>query len=152
VSLTVVPPTVTLRPYLAVVLVALGVLLATPQASAKDFRPGDLQVCGKARCVPIVNRAVLPVFSAFYWGEGRAPRAPRVLVGAPAFELRFGVDYVSGIVATKRLDRFRAYGFNCGRFQRGKWYRVPARAVQQLRRLTASLRPLRVTRILPPSC
>jgi hypothetical protein len=143
---------VTLRPYLAVALLALGALLATSQASAKDFRPGDLQVCGKGRCVPIVNRAVLPVFSAFYWGPSRVVRAPKVPVGAPAFELRFGHDYVSGIVATRRLDRFRAYGFYCGRFQRGKWYRVPKRAVRELRRLTAPLRPLRVSRTVPPSC
>jgi hypothetical protein len=99
-----------------------------------------------------MNRIVLPVFSAFYWGPGRAPRATKVPVGAPAFELRFGDDYVSGIVASPRLDRFRAYGFNCGRFQRGRWYRVPARAVREMRRLTESLRPLRVTRTVPPSC
>jgi hypothetical protein len=148
-----VPVAVTrLRPQLAVALLALGALLATPQASAKEFRPGDLRVCGRTRCVPIVNRAVLPVFSAFYWGPDRVVRAPKVPVGAPAFELRFGNGYVSGIVATRRLDRFRAYGFYCGRFQRGKWYRVPAGAVRELMRLTPSLRPRRVTRIVPRSC
>jgi len=137
---------------MVVALLALGALLATAEASAKDFRPGDLRVCAKTRCVPITSRAVLPVFSSFYWGAGTAPRAPKVAVGAPAFELRFGDDYVSGILASARLGRFRAYGFNCGRFQRGRWYRVPARAARELRRLTASLRPLRVPRAVPPSC
>jgi hypothetical protein len=140
------------RSYIAVGLLALGALLATPQASAKDFGPGDLRVCGKTRCVPIVNRAVLPVFNSLYWGPSPVVRAPKVPVGAPAFELRFRNGYVSGIVGTKNLDRFRAYGFFCGRFQRGKWYRVPERAVRELRRLTASLWPMRVTRTVPRSC
>ncbi|HEY2938830.1 MAG TPA: hypothetical protein VGJ27_03380 [Gaiellaceae bacterium] len=141
-----------LRPRSAVGLVALGAFLSTPQASAKDFGPGDLRVCGKARCVAITNKEILPVFSSFYWGPSRLVRAQKVPVGAPAFELRFRNGYVSGTVASARLDRFRAYGFNCSRFQRGKWYRVPARAVRELRRLTASLQPRRVTRTVPPSC
>ena len=53
--------------------------------------------------------------------------------------------------AAPRLDRFRAYGFFCGRFRRGKWYRFPARAAAALRMLTAGLRPLRVS-APPPSC
>jgi hypothetical protein len=141
-----------LRSCIAVGLLALGALLATPQASAKDFGPGDLRVCARTRCAPITNRAILPLFSSFYWGPSRVVRAPKVPVGAPAFELRFRNGYVSGIVATKKLDRFRAYGFFCGRFQRGKWYRVPVRAVRELSRLTAHLQPLRVSRVLPPSC
>jgi hypothetical protein len=141
-----------IRSYIAVGLLALGALLATPQASAKDFGPGDLRVCGKTRCVPIMNRNALPAFNSLYWGPSRVVRAPKVPVGTPAFEVRFRNGYVSGIVATTKLDRFQPYGFNCGRFQEGKWYRVPRRAVQQLRRLTAHLRPLRVSRVLPPSC
>ena len=59
---------------------------------------------------------------------------------------------MSGIVASRALDRFRAYGFNCGRFQRGKWYRVPARAIVAFRQLTSGLRPSTVARVPPPSC
>ncbi len=140
------------RSRILIVLLAPAALLAAADVAAKDFRPGDLRVCAKTRCVPITNRAELPVFSSFYWGAGTAPRAPKVPVGAPAFELRFGDDYVSGIVASAGLDRFRAYGFNCGRFRRGKWYRVPARAARELRRLTRSLRPLRVSGTVPRSC
>ena len=45
-------------------------------------------------------------------------------LGAPSFELRFDNDYVTGIVATARLDRFLSYGVNTGRFEAGRWYRV----------------------------
>jgi hypothetical protein len=101
--------------------------------------------------VPIVNRSLLRVLSSYYWGPGRPLRAAPVRNGAPAFELRFSKDYVSGIVASSRLDRFRAYGFFCERFQRGRWYRFPARASTALRKLTARLRPMRVS-APPPSC
>ena len=53
---------------------------------------------------------------------------------------------MTGIVATARLDRFLSYGVNLGRFQRGIWYRVPARLASELRKLTAGMKPLRVTR------
>jgi hypothetical protein len=131
---------------------ALGALLVTTTATAKDLGPGDLRVCDHTRCIPITNRAVLGVLSLYYWGAGTAPRAARVRVGVPAFELRFRDGQVSGIVATARLDRFRAYGFACGRFERGKWYRFPRRAVQELKRLTVGLKPLRVAASTPRSC
>ena len=136
---------------IAAVLIAAGALLAVPAAVAKDFGPGDLRVCGRAHCVPIVNRSLLRVLSSYYWGPGRPARAAPVRNGAPAFELRFRNGYASGIVASSRLDRFRAYGFFCGRFVRGRWYRFPARASAALRRLTAGFRPLRVS-APPPSC
>ena len=44
-----------------------------------------------------------------------------------------------------RLDRFLSYGVSLERFQRGHWYRLPARAARELRRLAASLTPLHVT-------
>jgi hypothetical protein len=55
------------------------------------------------------------------------------------------------MVASTWLNRFRAYGFSCGRFERGKWYRFPARAVTEVRRLIARLEPLRVS-APPRSC
>src|SRR6185437_11749148 len=71
------------------VLIATVALLAVPAATAKDFAPGDLRVCGRTQCVPIMNRSVLRVLSAYYWGPRRVPRAGPVRSGAPGFELRF---------------------------------------------------------------
>ena len=65
---------------------------------------------------------------------------------APYFELRFRNGYVTGIVATQRLDRFLSYGVHLERFQRNVWYRVPAKLAAEFRGLTAGLRPLRLTR------
>jgi hypothetical protein len=127
-------------------LLAAAALAVTPAATGKDFDPGDLRVCNAHRCVPIVNRAVLPLLGAFYYGP-RGPRvAPRPRLGAPAFELRFTNGYVTGIVAAARLDRFLSYGVNLGHFRRGTWYRTPARLASELRKLTAGMKPLRVTR------
>jgi hypothetical protein len=137
-------------PIVAVALVAACGLLAAPSA-AKDFGPGDLRVCGRHHCVPIMNAHLARIMSDFYWGDGRAPRAGGARRGAPGFELRFGDDYASGMVATKWLNRFRAYGFYCGRFERAKWYRLPPRAAAGLRKLTAGMRPQGVTSP-PPSC
>ncbi|HLM36212.1 MAG TPA: hypothetical protein VK287_00330 [Gaiellaceae bacterium] len=135
---------------IAGVLVA-ATLLAVPAAVAKDFGPGDLRVCGRERCRAIMNPGVMRALSAYYWGPGRVLRAGPVRNGAPAFELRFRNGYASGLVASTWLNRFRAYGFFCGRFERGKWYRFPARAVAELRMLTAGLEPLRVS-APPRSC
>ena len=116
-------------------------------AGAKGFEPGDLRICNTKRCVPIMNRPALTAFGAFYYIGTRPPsRAPRAHLGAPSFELRFDNGYVTGIVATAGLDRFLSYGVNVGRFDRGRWYRVPRNAARELRQLTASLRPIRLTR------
>ena len=132
-------------------LIAAGALLAVPGAAAKDFRPGGLRVCGLTKCVPIMNRGVLRLLSSYYWGPAPVPHAGPVRNGAPGFELRFQDRYPSGMVASRWLNRFRAYGFFCGRFERGTWYRFPTRAVVEVRRLSAGLRPLRVS-APPPSC
>lgn len=119
--------------------------MAVSGATAKDFGPGDLRVCNTKRCVAIKNRHVLPLLGSFYY-DGPPPaivRAPRM--GARMFELRFKNGYATGIVATASLDRFLSYGVYLERFQRGKWYRMPARLALELRRLTAGLEPLRVT-------
>ena len=131
---------------------ALAALLVTATAAAKDFAPGDLSVCNRRQCVPIANRALLKVLSSYYWGPGPAPAAFPPGPGAPAFELRFADGSVSGLVAGTGLHTFRAYGFDCGRFRRGRWYRFPPSAARELRKLTAGLRPLRVSAIVPPSC
>ena len=127
-------------------LVAVVALLVLPSASAKTFPPGGLRVCNAAQCVPIVKREVLPLLAAFYYHRPVAASVRRPTLGAPFYELRFDNGYVTGIVGTRRLDRFLSYGVNIGHFQRDRWYAVPPKAAANLRRLTATLRPLRVTR------
>jgi hypothetical protein len=132
-------------------------LAVIPAATAKDFGPGDLRVCNAHHCVPIVNRAVLPLLGRFYYLDAYTPRvAPQPRLGAPAFELRFRNGYVTGVAAGVRFDRFLSFGVNLDQFQQETWYRVPTRVVPRLRELTAGLTPLRLTaaalidtRILP---
>jgi hypothetical protein len=131
---------------LLVVLVAASALFVLPSASAKDFGPGDLRVCNATRCIPIVNRTVLPLLRAFYYHGPTPAHTRRPALGAPYYELRFENDYVTGIVATAQLDRFLSYGVHLGRFARNVWHAVPRPVSNELRRLTAGLRPLHVTR------
>ena len=80
----------------------------------------------------------------FYYSGPRVARVSPASLAAPYYELRFANGYVTGIVATDRLDRFLSYGVHLERFARDTWYAVPARLSEELRRLTAHLRPLRV--------
>ena len=67
-------------------------------------------------------------------------------LGTPYLQLRFSNGYVTGIVATARLDRWLSYGVYLERFRRDVWYRVPADAARELRRLARGLAPFRLTR------
>jgi hypothetical protein len=135
------------RSALTAFLAAAAFLVVAAAGAAKEFEPGDLRICNAKRCVPIMNRAALTSLGAFYYiGTRPPPRALRAPLGAPSFELRFDNDYVTGIVATTRLDRFLSYGVNIGRFDAGRWYRVYPKAALELRRLTVGLRPVRLTR------
>lgn len=120
-------------------------LVAADLGTAKDFGPGDLRVCNAKRCVPIMNRDVLPAFGSFLYSGRRPAAASKPRLGEPVFELRFDNGYVTGIVGTAKLDRFLSYGVNLNRFRRGTWYRLPTRAARELRRLTERLEPLRLT-------
>jgi hypothetical protein len=71
-------------------------------------------------------------------------RVRRRALGAWYYELRFRNGYVTGIVATRRLDRFLSYGVHLERFARAGWYGVPHPLSQELGRLTVGLRPLRI--------
>jgi hypothetical protein len=129
------------------VLASTAFLAVTSAGAAKGFEPGDLSICNAKRCVPIMDRPALTALGAFYYIGTKPPaRARRPHLGAPSFELRFDNDYVTGIVATTRLDRFLSYGVNIGRFDAGRWYRVYPKAARELRRLTVGLRPIRLTR------
>jgi len=135
-----------MRAHRAAGALAASALLVVSAAAAKDFRPGDLSVCNTKRCIAIMDQDVLNAFDFFYYSGPPPPvvRSPRL--GVPYFQLKFSNGYVTGIVATTRLDRFLSYGVNIGQFPRGSWYRVPARAALELQRLTTGLEPLRLTR------
>jgi hypothetical protein len=135
----------------APVLVALA-LLAIPAALAKDIQPGDLRLCGRDRCVPIEDPSLIPRMGSFLWGPARVVHAQRVRPGTRAFKLRFRNGHVWGMVATAKLNRFRAYGFDCRRFEYGEWYRVPPRVAAAWRALTHGVRPLPVPATPPRSC
>ena len=121
-------------------------LLVLPSASAKDFGPGDLRVCNAKLCAAIVKRDVLPHLGSFYYSGPRPARVRRPALGARYYQLRFRNGYVTGIVATRRIDRFLSYGVHLQRFARGRWYALPRPLSEELRRLTIGLRPFHLTR------
>ncbi|NUT55913.1 MAG: hypothetical protein HOQ03_08020 [Thermoleophilia bacterium] len=115
--------------------VAASALLFIPSATAKDFGPGDMRVCNATRCVPIVKQGVLPQLGRFYYGSVRLAHAAKPPLGTPYFQLRFDNGYVTGIVATRALDRFLSYGVHLERFTRDIWCAVPRQLSAELRRL-----------------
>ena len=124
--------------------VAVTACVALPSASAKGFDPGDVRVCNARHCVPVINRQVLPLFASLY--GARTSRVARPRLGVAYYELRYRNGYVTGIVATRRLDRFLSYGVNLGRLRRDQWYAVPHKLSSDFRRLIVGLRPLRLSR------
>jgi len=134
-----------------VLLVAIAVvaaLLGAGGAGAKEFDPGDVRVCDATRCVPVTKPEVVRVLERFYYTGPKPATVARPSWGAPAFELRYRNGYATGVVASARLDRFLSFGVYGERFRRRVWYRVPPELAQELRRLTAGMRPYRVTRAL----
>jgi hypothetical protein len=127
-------------------LVAASALLVLPSASAKDFHSRDLRVCNTTRCVAIANRELMPQLGSFYYSGPSPARLGRPKLGAPYYELRFRNNYITGIVATTRLDRFLSYGVNLERFARNRWYAVPRQLSVEFRRLTETMRPRFLTR------
>ena len=65
--------------------------------------------------------------------------------GPPGFELHYRSGYATGIAASARLDRFLNFGVYAERFRRRVWYRMPPQVGVDLRRLTAGMKPCRVT-------
>lgn len=126
--------------------VAVTALVALPAASAKDFQPGDVRICNTTHCVAVIDRDALRLLAAFYYGDRTPARVRRPTLGVPYYELRYRNGYATGIVATRRLDRFLSYGVVSGRFTRHHWYRVPLKVSREFRRLTGDLRPLRLNR------
>jgi len=127
------------------VMVAATALIAASGSAAKEFGPGDLRVCDATRCVPVTEAAALQSLFRFIYAGPPLRAVPRPRWGAPTFELRFRNGYVTGVVGGARLDRFLSFGVHLERFRRGTWYRMYPRAAAELRELTASLDPLRLT-------
>jgi hypothetical protein len=113
--------------------------------SAKEIRPGDLSICGSRHCRVVTSPADARAFSALLWGEAPVARAPTPRVGSPVFALRFDDGPAGALINATAI---RVHGLNCGRFQRAKWYRLPAR----LRSLTRGLKPRYLRASVPRSC
>jgi hypothetical protein len=127
----------------SVLTVLLVMLLGASSASAKDFQPGDLRVCGAGgHCVSIVEQPVLDSIGSFYYSGGRPQAAATPRLGEPEFQLVFPDGYVTGIVVA---GRFLSYGVNLNRFNTSAWYRLPSRAASALRKLSRSLRPVHLS-------
>jgi hypothetical protein len=123
---------------------ALG-LIACATASAKEIHPGELRICGARHCRAVNEPARARAFSSLLWGQSPIPRAPTPPVGSPVFQLRFRDRPPVALLSATSI---RVHGLNCGRFQRGKWYRLPAR----LRNLTTGLLPRPLGARVPRSC
>ena len=119
--------------------------LMLPAASAKEFPPGELMVCGATQCREVTQAVQARAFSSLLWGGIPVGRAPTPRIGSPIFQLRFKAGPIGVIL---NAASFRVHGLNCGRFQRGKWYRLP----RLLRGLTSGLEPKRLRASIPPSC
>jgi hypothetical protein len=129
---------------------ALGVafasfLLVAVPASAKEFPPGSLMVCGVTQCRVVKDPRESKAFSSLLWGNGPVTRAPTPRVGSAIYQLRFRSGPAGAIVSATAI---RVHGLRCGRFERGKWYRLP----RVLRGVTAGLKPKRLRASVPPSC
>jgi len=128
-----------------VALVASLAVLSVPNATAKDFKPGDVKLCGVGKCAAIMDPATTNALESLIYTGGSPQRVGAPHLGAAYFKLRFDNRYVPGIVAARRLDRFLSYGVVLERFRRGSWYRVPPAGARGLRILSAGLRPFRLT-------
>ena len=129
----------------ALMVVTASAALFAAGAGAKEIRPGDLRICGATHCRVVKDRGQAHAFSELLWGPSRVVRAPTPPVGSPIFQLRFRDGPAGAIISASAI---RVHGLFCGRFQRGKWYRLPA----SVRGVTAGLKPKRLRAFVPRSC
>jgi len=136
-----------MRPFVLAI-AALAVLLGAGGAGAKEFAPGDVRVCDATRCVPVMRPTMVRLLARFIYTGPTPATVARPAWGAPAFELRYRNGYATGVIGSTRLDRFLSFGVYAERFRPRVWYRVPPELGVELRRLTAGMKPYRVTRAL----
>lgn len=120
-------------------------LVVGAAAWAKEIRPGELLICGAKHCRTVKEPSQARAFSELLWGDRPVARAHTPPVGSPVFQVRFRDGPAGAIVSATAI---RVAGLNCGRFQRGNWYRLPAK----LGGLTRGLEPRRLARRVPHSC
>lgn len=118
-------------------------LLGAP-ASAKEFPPGSLRICGAAEC-RVATAAQSKGFSDLLWDNRPVARAQIPRVGSPVYQLRFPNGPAGAIISPTAI---RVHGLICERFQRGRWYWLP----RSLRGVTAGMTPIRLWRAVPRSC
>jgi hypothetical protein len=120
---------------IAVVALCLAVTASTADArTTKQFRPGDVRVCGPHRCVAIRSQRVLDALARFYYGRPLPARAAAPAKGATYLRLAYRNGYVTGVAAGSRFDRFLSFGVNLGQFGARTWYAMPAPVAAELRR------------------
>jgi hypothetical protein len=124
---------------------AASALLLTGVAAAKEFPPGSLLICGATQCRTVSDPHESRAFGELLWGDRPVTRVPTPRVGSPIYQLRFETRPAGAIVNATAI---RVHGLNCGRFQRGKWYRLP----RALRGVTRGLEPKRLRASVPRSC
>ena len=128
----------------AALVVAVFALVCVPSSTAK-IGP-SVRVCGAERCALVTDATALRALNRFVYGPNRVTPVGAPRVGARVFALDLG-----GLFGA-RLDTFRSHGIVCGRFERGRWYRVPERIARELRRVTFGLTPRRLSARVPHSC
>lgn len=136
------------RSRFALVVIAALLVLALPQAAnartTKQFRPGDVRVCGVHRCVAIRSQRVLDSLARFYYGRPAPTRTAAPRKRAAYFRLVYRNGYVTGVAAGARFTRFFSFGVNLGQFADGTWYAVPGPVAAELRLLAQNLSPGRL--------
>jgi hypothetical protein len=93
----------------------------------------------------VATEAQSRAFSTLLWGDRPATRAPTPPVGSPIYQLRFPNGPFGAVISPTAI---RVHGLNCGRFERGRWYRLPA----ALRGVATGLRAKRLRPAVPHSC
>ena len=122
----------------------MSALVVAGGALAKEFPPGSLMVCGATQC-RVVTDAQSRAFSSLLWGDRPVSRAPTPRVGSPIFQLRFENGPAGAVISATAI---RVHGLRCGRFERGRWYRLPT----ALRGVARGLKPKQLRVSVPPSC
>jgi hypothetical protein len=122
-----------------------GALAFTATAVAKEIRPGELRICGAKQCRVVNDPGQARAFGELIWGDGPVVRAPTPRVGSAIFQLRFEGGPTGAIISATAI---RVHGLHCGRFRRGRWYRLP----KSLQGLTAGLEPKGLRASVPRSC
>jgi hypothetical protein len=125
-----------------IVLASSAVLAAT--ATAKEFPPGGVMVCGATQC-RVASDAQSRAFSDLLWGDRPVTLARTPRLGSPIYQLRFKTGPVGAIITATAI---RVHGLRCGRFRRGLWYRLPP----VLRDAADGLKPKPLRPFIPPSC